>query len=360
MTRHRPWSRSLTVALAVALALAACTDEEPGPPPPGPTATSSPGDDGTPPADPAEPDVAIVLPDADEIQRELAVYERAIDRARAAFGGQLSGLREVHLDGASFRLGVLTLLGDQGTGLTCAIGAGARDVVAAAQQLPGQRFCVVDDRIDSVPDNVLAAWFRYEEAAYLLGFASASMLPADDPGGTLGFITPALDTRTEIERQAFTAGARVARPDVAIAIETLTDDDGEASLEDRAGRAAAALFDDREAGVVFLTAGVPAAPVLQVASERLRLVTGIGPPLSDGAPSGLEPFVLATVHTRLERGLTAVLSRVIEGWQGGVAPLGFADDALVLTPGGSVRWNEIREQVAELRGRVERGEVQLG
>ncbi|HEX9766430.1 MAG TPA: BMP family ABC transporter substrate-binding protein, partial [Nitriliruptorales bacterium] len=206
-----------------------------------------------------------------------------------------------------------------------------------------------------VPGNVVATWFRYEEAAYLLGFAAAQMLP-EGSGGTLGFITPAFDTRSERQRLSFTAGARAARPEVAVAAQALTATDG-GTREELAASTAATLYDERDAGVIFITAGVPAEPVLRAAQQRLRLVAGIGPPLSRGAPQGLEPFVLATAHARLELGLSIPLTRYLDGWQGGVVSLGLADEALVLTPGGSVRWNEVRDAVADLRARVERGEV---
>lgn len=353
----RPF-RALLVACVLLAVLGACTEADPPdtPPPPGPTVTpTEPGSTG-----PPEPGVAmaVVFPHADEIARSPEAYAETLNRVRASFGSELARVRVLELDAPMFRRDVLSLLADDGTELTCAFGVGAGDVVAVAREFPHLRFCVVDDRVDDVPPNVLATWFRYEEAAYLLGFAAASMLPEEDPAGTIGFVAAALDAAAERIRVAFTAGARAARPSVAVAVETLDGERGSQAAE--AGEAAALLYDESQAAVVMLATGVPAAPVLEAAQERDRLVVGMGSDLARQTAPGLEPVVLASAHARLEVGLSLPITRYLEGWEGGVVSLGFADEALVLTPGGSPRWNEVRDRIAAIRQRIEAGEQDLG
>lgn len=354
-------TRALLLACVLSMVLAACTSSGEAPVPPTPTsgvASPSPSEPAPTGPDQSGLSMAVVLPHPDEVARSLEVYADTLNRVRASFGADLARVRVLNLDAPAFRRDVLTLLADDGTAFTCAFGTGALDVVEVAREFPHLRFCVVDDRIEEVPPNVVATWFRYEEAAYLLGFAAASMLPEQDPAGTIGFVAATLDAPTERVRLAFTAGARAARPSVAIAVETL-DEQGTGRAE-QAAETAALLYDEFEAAVLMLATGVPAASVLEEARERERLVVGMGSDLARQTTPGLEPTVLASAHARLEVGLSLPITRFLTTWEGGVVSLGFADEALVLTPGGSERWNEVRDRIADIRGRIEAGEQDLG
>lgn len=74
---------------------------------------------------------------------------------------------------------------DQETDLIIGVGYQLKDSIAdASKNYPEQKFAIMDETYDEIPENVVPVTFKEEEAAYLAGIIAAKMSETD----TVGFI----------------------------------------------------------------------------------------------------------------------------------------------------------------------------
>lgn len=341
------WSRWLGTLLTVPALVAACTSapEAPAPSPtPTPAVTASPA-----PSD-HRLDVGIVLPPAEarsapEIERVREDLER-LHRTRRR---DVATWRLLAPDGEVFVADLVGFLAGDGADLVCAVGPGAREVVlAVAPAYPRTRFCATPAIAppDDVPDNVLLVDVRVEEAAYLAGVAAQLTSTSAAPAFLAGPTRHAVDR----QRAAFQAGVDAVASEPVVANVALAVGDADRAAE-LAGRQFVA------GGTVYADTGAADEGVRRAAGEHGGLTVGWRPTLVPDAPPAPPMAVLLTFATRFDVAVGIAVERAVGDWEGGLASVGLAEEAIVPAPGGSARYPAIAARLEDLRARIVSGEL---
>lgn len=341
----RSWRAAVVVGASVLL-LAACTtapEPAPSPSPPAPPASSPTS------TEPVGVRVAVVLPLVGEAPLTTAGSREAAEGVAADHRDELGEFRIVAPDGATFVGDIATVLAEQGYDLVCLVGDTAVDVaMRVAAGFPATRFCAIPGPTvapdEDLPDNVLVVAHRMEEVGYLAGVAAAQVpvpSPAPDAGAPApppaGFIGDPSRPTTPQQRAAFEAGlaaglGRAVAPRVAVS----------AAGEEVIAQLAREQFD---AGipVVFTAAGAADEAVLEAAGDRGGLVVlHRDRARFEGDPPA---EVLVWFLVDVGRGLELAVTRLLDGWEGGVASFGLADGAITVQTGGAPRSAAVRERV---------------
>lgn len=303
--------------------------------------------------------VAVVLPPGDEAPLTTNGTRTAAQAVDDHFRDAVGEFRSVAADPGAFVGDVATVLAEQGYDLVCVVGSGAAEVVLRiAPTFPATRFCGVPapgvTDAEDVPANALLVDVRMEEAAYLAGIAAAAAprRPSPSPtGGTspapaaAGFVADGTRPLTPRQRAAFVAGLAdgpgappTARVDV-----TPTDD------EEVAARATAQL----EAGVpvVFVADASSDAGVLDAAAanDGLVIVHRDRARFAGDTPEEVLVWFLLDVSVALDE----AVGRAVGGWEGGIASVGLAEDAIRPQAGAAssstTTFARVREAAAAIR-----------
>lgn len=82
---------------------------------------------------------------------------------------------------------------DQDTDLIIGVGYQLKDAIKeSAESYPEQKFALMDETYDKIPENVVPVIFKEEEAAYLTGIIAAKMTKTNNVGFIGGMPTPAI------------------------------------------------------------------------------------------------------------------------------------------------------------------------
>lgn len=342
-------SRRLGVLLALLL-LVGCTTSGPGPAAPSPTPEPSPA-----PLASASPtdglSVAVVLPPTGlRTEAEVEAAREAVEAMAARHRPGLSSLRAVQPDAEAFTRDVVTVLAERGSQLVCVLGPGAGDaVLAVAPSFPRTRFCAFPALAEpaEIPSNVLLVDLRVEELAYLAG-AAAQLTSVSGPPG---FVAGPTTYGVERQRAAFQAGANAVAGERVVPFMTPAAVDAETAEELAASRYATGL------DTIYTRAGAADIGVRRAAAAAGGLVIGSLLTLAGGPSSPAPATVLMATTEHPEVGLEVAVERALGEWEGGLASVGLAEDALAVEAGGSDRYAAIAATVERLRGRIVAREV---
>ncbi|MBW3659476.1 MAG: BMP family ABC transporter substrate-binding protein [Actinobacteria bacterium] len=339
--------RAAGTLLAALLLLPACLRSGPEPAPsPSPTApvTAAPS-----PATGLE--VAVVLPPASlGAAAGAAATREDLDDLRRRLGADIRSLRVVQPDAPAFVADVTEVVAEGGADLVCVVGPGAGEVVlAAAPRFPTTEFCATPATAaaELVPPNVLLIDVRVEEVAFLAGVAARL---ADRPRAP-GFVGGEFEHAIDLQRTAFGLGIN------AVGGEPRTPYVGFPAADEARGYELAAPQYAAGVTVIYSAAGEADRGVLRAAEEADRLVIGSRDVLAPDDEEQLSPSVLLLTDMDVVVALELAFTQALSTWEGGVASVGLAEDALLLVPGASPVYGDVADALAEVRARVEAGEL---
>ena len=331
----------------LAVVMAACTTE--GGPDRAPTPTPTPQATSTAPPI-TGPRVAVVRPPGQTVFGNRQRSAEAVARVRSSFTDQLSEIRDVVAEPASFLPEVVALMADDGYDLVCAVGPGGLDaVLATADDYPRTRFCVVPAVAADVPGNVLVVDVAVEEPAFIAG-ATAIQLAPQAPAGLVGsrsvyaFDRREAGFRAGVDSRAPPAESPAPRGEQTQPPAGQTEPDnqppqvlvGLPADDVEAARSLATTQYDAGAVAVYAAAGRTDEGVLAAAVAAGRGAIGVFEPNPDEDPERSQA-VLVGFQTRLEPVLRVAIDRLLGEWSAEPVRLGFADGVFALVEGGHPR-----------------------
>lgn len=339
--------RVAATLLALLALLPACLRSAPAPDPsPSPTAATT-----DTPSPVSGLRIAVVLPPASLVtDAETAATRADLAELRDRFGSDVASVRVVEPDTPAFVADVTDVVADGGADLVCVVGPDAGAVVLeAAPRFPTTEFCATPATAapEEVPSNVLLVDVRVEELAFLAGAAARLADPPRAPGFVAGESQYAIDR----QRTAYTVGMN------AVGGEPRTPYVGFPAGDEPRGHELAAPQFAAGVSVIYSTAGEADRGVLRAAEEADGLVIGSRHTLLADPDAEPPEAVLLTTDVDLVVALELALSQVLGTWEGGLASVGLAEDALLLGPGGSPRYRAIAADLDDVRARLDAGEV---
>ena len=160
----------------------------------------------------------------------------------------------------------------------------------AAKENPEQKFALIDFGEAELPPNACAYRFDGSEGAFLAGFLAARMTTTD----RLGFIGGMVFPQVQKMEQAFIAGARYAKP--GMAVDSLYVND---FFDIEGGRILAQSLYDDGIGIIFHAAGVSGHGVIEAAIASGNLVIGVDDDQYPMAPDNVLTSVVIDLHTAI-------------------------------------------------------------
>lgn len=343
-------SRWVALLVSVLTLTTACRDgASPTPTPaPSPSAVAA----APTPVDPGGLSAAFVLPPPTAASpAELASLREDLARLRRTHLRDVTTWRVVAADGPEFVGDLVALLAEDGADLVCAIGPRSGDVVVRiAPAFPETRFCATPAiaEVATIPANVLLIDLRVEEVAYLAG-AAAQLTSSPGPPG---FVAGEGQYSVDRQRIAFQLGINAVSEAPVAPYVAFPVGDAERALELAAPQYAAGV------GTIYSAAGAADAGVRQAAQQNDGLVIGSLQTLVPDPAAPPPAAVLLTISERFDVPVDLALSRALGSWEGGLASVGLAQDALAIAPGGSARYRAIAPRLDELRARIEADQLQ--
>ena len=198
-------------------------------------------------------------------------------------------------------------------------------VVEVAHANPATHFLLVDPIVvPAGPGNLAVLTFRDDQGAFLAGELAAIVTQTGVVAGVYGPDGP-IDRSN---RSAFEHGALYARPGLRVLGAYQPAQDSEPYLDPVWGAAQARAFASQGADVIFGTGGTTGQGALLGAAQ-----SGVDCIGADVDASSEPGCLLATSVKFVDRGVRMTTADAIAGrWQGGIRPLGLAEDAVGLIP----------------------------
>jgi hypothetical protein len=320
--------RHVALIAALLLVLVACTDGEDEPP----TPVEEENDDEDEERPPQGLRVGVVLPPkdtgtADEIQPDALGLDDMADR----LDEEVSELRTLVPDSASFVEDLTTVLAVEGYDLVCVFGRQAREaVVELASRHGATTFCAAPvGASEDLPDNVLPVDLALEELGHVVGVALSS-LGGRDPVALLG-------AGNRAGGEAFRSGLRAGVGGTPLR-------EARGDLDELGAELDAAVAD--EVAAIALDAGPDA---------RELVVDDLGVPLLAPAPLLEEEAGALRWRLRWDVVLERVIAWHLDGDEDGPGRLGVQDGVFEVQHGPQARPRLVAAVEAAM-GELERGE----
>lgn len=227
-----------------------------------------------------------------------------------------------------------------------------------AQDFPDVQWAIANTVVEA--DNVTSLLFAEHEGSYLAGALAALMTTTDDndkvnPEKVIGVVGGTKSTGIDKFVVGFIQGARDIDEEVEVLV-TYTDDFGDPAL----GREQANAMFEQDADIVYHVAGGSGQGVIEAAADANRYAIGV-----DTDQDGLAPGnVLTSMVKRIDVAVEETMTRWSDGELSGGETLNFglAEDGVGLTEFTHTREeipDEYIEQVEDLRGQIESGELEV-
>lgn len=237
---------------------------------------------------------------------------------------------------------------DEDTDLIIGVGMKLADTIKEAAELyEDQKFVLVDETYEEVPQNVQTILFNAEQSAYLVGLVAGKMTKTDNVGFIGGMELPVIDTF----KYGFMAGVKAANPAADIQVQYAN------SFTDQAkGKAIASQMYNKGADIIFIAGGDVGTGAIEVAKETGKFAIGVDRDQSSLAPDN----VLSSAIKRVDVGVYETVKSLVEGnFSGGTSvtygldenAVGIADTTSNLVP------QEIIDYVNEQAQRFQKGEL---
>lgn len=193
------------------------------------------------------------------------------------------------------------ILVDEETDLIVGVGMKLADTIKEASELyPEQKFALVDETYENIPENVRTILFNAEQSAYLVGLVAGKMTKTNNVGFIGGMQLPVIDTF----KYGYMAGVKAANPGAVVQEQYAN------SFTDQAkGKAIANQMYSNKSDIIFIAGGDVGTGAIEAAKENGKYAIGV-----DRDQSGLAPEnVLSSAIKRVDVGVYELAKELVEG-----------------------------------------------
>ena len=248
---------------------------------------------------------------------------------------------------ADYTTNVETLV-DEETDLIIGVGAKLAPIIEkAAKDYPEQKFVIVDETYENIPENVETIVFNAEQSAFLVGLIAAKMTKTNNVGFIGGMDISPINTY----KYGYMAGVKTANKGCTIQTQYAN------SFSDQAkGKAIANQMISNKADVIFTAGGDVGTGSIEAIKEANKYAIGVDRDQSDLAPNN----VLTSAIKRVDIGVYETVKSFINNeFKGGTSvvyglkegAVGIADTTSNLVP------KDILDYVTEETKKLESGEI---
>ena len=248
---------------------------------------------------------------------------------------------------ADFTTNVETLV-DEGTDLIIGVGSKlAPTIEQAAKDYPEQKFVIVDETYENIPENVEAILFKAEQSAFLVGLIASKMTKTNNVGFIGGIDMSVINTF----KYGYMAGVKTGNANCNIQSQYAN------SFTDQAkGKAIANQMISSGVDTIFIAGGDVGTGAIEAIKESNKYAIGVDRDKSDLAPDN----VLTSAIKRVDVGVYETVKNFIEGnFKGGSeivyglkeGAVGISDTTSNLVP------KDIIDYVNEEAKKLESGEI---
>ena len=248
---------------------------------------------------------------------------------------------------ADFTTNVETLV-DEGTDLIIGVGSKlAPTIEQAAKDYPEQKFVIVDETYENIPENVEAILFKAEQSAFLVGLIASKMTKTNNVGFIGGIDMSVINTF----KYGYMAGVKTGNANCNIQSQYAN------SFTDQAkGKAIANQMISSGVDTIFIAGGDVGTGAIEAIKESNKYAIGVDRDQSDLAPDN----VLTSAIKRVDVGVYETVKNFIEGnFKGGSeivyglkeGAVGISDTTSNLVP------KDIIDYVNEEAKKLESGEI---
>ncbi len=195
---------------------------------------------------------------------------------------------------------------DEEADLVIGVGSKLAPIIEqAAKDYPEQKFLLVDETFDNIPDNVETILFSAEQSAFLVGLIAGKMTKTNNVGFIGGMDIPPINTF----KYGYLAGVNTANGNCEIQTQYAN------SFADQAkGKAIAKQMVANGSDIIFAAAGDAGTGVIEAMKESNKYAIGVDRDQSDLAPDN----VLTSAIKRVDIGVYNAVKNLVEGkFEGG-------------------------------------------
>ena len=221
-----------------------------------------------------------------------------LQRAEKDFGVEIKVIESKQ---ASDYLSNMESLIDEGMDLVIGVGYTMKeDIQTEAENYPDQKFALIDETFDTIPENVTPILFKENEAAYLTGLIAGRMTETNSVGFIGGIETPVV-SRFEY---GYKAGVREANKDADVKVQYA------GTFSDAAkGKSIANQMYGSSVDIILSAAGGTGLGSIESAKEKNKYAIGVDRDQSDLAPEN----VLTSALKKVNVGVYDTVKDLVEG-----------------------------------------------
>ena len=270
-----------------------------------------------------------------------------LQRAEKDFGVEIKVIESKQ---ASDYLSNMESLIDEGMDLVIGVGYTMKeDIQTEAENYPDQKFALIDETFDTIPENVTPILFKENEAAYLTGLIAGRMTETNSVGFIGGIETPVV-SRFEY---GYKAGVREANKDADVKVQYA------GTFSDAAkGKSIANQMYGSSVDIILSAAGGTGLGSIESAKEKNKYAIGVDRDQSDLAPEN----VLVSAVKKLNVASYDLAKTLVEGnFKGGAEKVyglkeggvGISEDAKNLIP------QDVMDYVNKETEKIKNGEIKI-
>lgn len=225
-------------------------------------------------------------------------------------------------------------------------------VVAAAKAFPDQKFALIDDVIDDLP-NVVSLMFREQEGSFLLGALSAMVTKTN----TIGFVGGVEAPVIWRFHAGYEQGAKYVNPNINVLPVYIN---GNNPFNDpQTAKTLTETLIGKKADIVFHAAGASGAGVFQAAKEKGVYALGV-----DSNQDAEEPgTILTSMVKKVDNAVLQEIKDTLDGkFASGVKYFGLKEDGVGTTDfeySKEVVTPEIQNKLKEISEKIKSGEIKV-
>ncbi|RDY26500.1 BMP family ABC transporter substrate-binding protein [Romboutsia weinsteinii] len=237
---------------------------------------------------------------------------------------------------------------DEEVDLIVGVGMKLADAIKeGAEQYPEQKFALVDETYENIPENVETILFNAEQSAYLVGLVAGKMTKTNNVGFIGGMELPVIDTF----KYGYMAGVKAANPEA-----TIQDQYANSFTDQAKGKAIANQMYSKGADTIFIAGGDVGTGAIEAAKELGKYAIGVDRDQSSLAPEN----VITSAIKRVDVGIYETVKGLVEGnFKGGTSTtygldenaVGIADTTKNLVP------QDVIDFVNEQAAKFQKGEL---
>ena len=250
---------------------------------------------------------------------------------------------------SDYATNVETLVDDE---VDLIIGVGSKlsqTIQQAAKDYPEQKFIIVDETYENIPENVESILFHAEQSAYLVGLIAGKMTETNNVGFIGGIDMSVINTF----KYGYMAGIKTSNPNCEIQTQYAN------SFSDQAkGKAIANQMMLNKADTIFIAGGDVGTGAIEAIKEANKYAIGVDRDQNDLAPEN----VITSAIKRVDIGLYEAVKRFKEGnFKGGSESVyGLEDEAVgIADTTSNLVPQEILDYVNEQIEKLKSGEISV-